>query len=421
MRQSTPLTVPGRRTPAPGSPTVPLTKSRPPAAAAGAAAARETGRDRTADRDGGADGPALGGHHRGWRVHRAAPGPADGAGGGLLKTGVPRRGVPRFDPRCVLDEDGLLRELARRGVPRIPRAHHSAAGLQQHDYIEGVVLSRLRPPGTRLSVRQLGELQQLFGHLARVTPQALALLHSCPPANRPRTSGDFLRALLRFTRERVHQRYAHQWPGLFEGLGVQPQVLAEDGPLGRAGGRLTDRPFCLLHGDLHRENLIVGAGDGALWTIDWELALIGDPVYDLATHLHLMRYPAAQQRTLILRWAGTMEAALPGAAAGLDRDLPRYLHYKRVQSVITDGIRHAQAVCQAPPERLGAELAAAGRVLARVLQQAAGPLGLVRVPGPAEIERHYALLVRGTGPAGGTPDGHIPAPRAPLDSELAAG
>lgn len=54
---------------------------------------------------------------------------------------------------------------------------------------------------------------------------------------------------------------------------------------------LTDRPRKLLHGDLHSKNFVVDRS-GHLWTIDWELALVGDPLYDLATHLHLMGYTA---------------------------------------------------------------------------------------------------------------------------------
>jgi dihydroneopterin aldolase len=341
-----------------------------------------------------ASGPEklLGGHHRSWQVRRGSPGPG-GAPAPLIKTGIPHRGVPRFDPRCVLDEDGLLRELGRRGLPRIPRAHRSARGLQNHDYIEGIALSRLKPPGTRLTARQLDDLIELFTHLATVTPGRLALLHSCPPAHRPRTSADFLRALLRFTRERVYRRNSPRFPGLLTALGVGPRILAEDGPLARSADRLTDRPFCLLHGDLHRDNLIVAAGDGALWTIDWELALLGDPLYDLATHLHLMRYPRAQERVLLGRWAAAMEAVRPGASAGMSRDLTRYLHYKRVQSVVTDGIRNAQAVSQAPPERLAGQLADTGRQLSRALQNAAVPLGLARVPSPGRIARLYTELV----------------------------
>ncbi|WP_130799418.1 aminoglycoside phosphotransferase family protein [Streptomyces otsuchiensis] len=334
---------------------------------------------------------APAGHHRSWQVHRLPAG-ASRSPGGRVKTGEPHLGVPRFDPRCVLDEDGLLRELARRGVPRVPRAHQAAPGLQTHDYIEGHALSALRPPGTWLTGRQLGDIMQLFGHLGSVGPVGLGTLHSCPPFERPRSSNEFLWSLLRFTRTRVYRRHAPLLPGLFAGLGIRPEAVAAGGPLGRAAARLTGRPFCLLHADLHRDNLIVADADSALWTIDWELALIGDPLYDLATHLHLMRYPRAQEGAVINRWAHTMEAVLPGAAAGLDTDLTRYLKYKRVQSAITDAVRNADAVRAAPPERLPEQLAATATEMHHILARAAAPLGLLRVPTAARIERSYAAL-----------------------------
>lgn len=339
----------------------------------------------------------LDGHHRSWQVHHAPPG-GDTPPGARLKTGEPRHHVPRFDPRCILDEDGLLRRLERRGVPRVPRAHRTANGLQTHDYIEGTALSAPHPPGSWLTANQVGHVTELFGHIAGLGPADLATLHNCPPATRPTDSASFLQSLLRFTRVRVHRRYAPLLPGLFAALGVRPDAVAPDGPLGRSARHLTGRPFCLLHGDLHRDNLIVSASDGALWTIDWELALVGDPLYDLATHLHLMRYPRAQEAAVVHRWATAVESVLPGAAAGLEADLPRYLRYKRVQSVLTDTVRNADAVRSAPPDRLAAQLATSAAQMHDVLLRAAGPLGLLRVPTATRVEHAYAAL-RGLTPA----------------------
>ena len=52
---------------------------------------------------------------------------------------------------------------------------------------------------------------------------------------------------------------------------------------------LVKRPGrCLVHGDFSPKNVLVG--DGGLWVIDFEVAHVGDPVFDLAfliTHLVL--------------------------------------------------------------------------------------------------------------------------------------
>ncbi|GAA1933009.1 phosphotransferase [Streptomyces sodiiphilus] len=337
----------------------------------------------------------LNGYHRDWHVLRPE---GELAPLGRLKTGGPRPGIHHFDPRCFTVEEDLLIELALLGVPRIAPVYLIGPignEIRAHGYIEGEPLSRPHPPGTALTPRQLDQLSELFGRLATVRPAALALLHDCPPGQWPRDSAEFLHWLVRFTRERVWEVHRPVFEGLFTALGIDPGVLAEDGPPARDADRLADRPACLLHGDLHRDNLIVDEAAGDLWTIDWELALLGDPLYDLATHLHLMRYPEAQQRDVLAMWARTVEAALPGASAGMAADLPRYLRYKRVQSVFTDVIRHGLTVLDAPGEELPARLARTAKAIPAVLHSAAGPLRLRRVPSPGDVEAAYAALRAG--------------------------
>ncbi|WP_059005796.1 aminoglycoside phosphotransferase family protein [Streptomyces specialis] len=362
--------------------------------------------------------PALRGHHRIWQVLRAE---GELAPLGRLKAGRPRPGAPRFDPRCFDNEEDLLIELALLGVERIAPVYRIGPGdLRVHGFIEGEPLSVSRPPGTPLHDAELAQLAALFGRMATVSPDALALTHRCPAGLRPRTSRDFLRGLIRFTRRRVWGVHRPRLGGLFTALGVDPGVLAPTGPLAREAALLTDRPFCLLHADLHRDNLIVAESDGLLWTIDWELALIGDPVYDLATHLHLMGYPPAQEREFPERWARAVRESLPGAAAGLSRDLPRYLAYKRVQSVFTDVIRQAHVVRSTPAAELPAQLARTGEAVSAVIRRAARTLGLGRVPGPRAVEAAYAAFgatraprVRSAAPA-------TPSPAAPAATGTAA-
>ncbi|WP_326597617.1 aminoglycoside phosphotransferase family protein [Streptomyces sp. NBC_01803] len=367
--------------------------------------------------------PALRGHHRIWQVLRAE---GELASLGRLKVGRPRPGAHRFDPRCFDNEEDLLIELALLGVERIAPVYRVGPGdIRVHGYIEGEPLSVPRPPGTALTDSELDELTAMFGRLATVSPAALALMHRCPVGLRPRTGRDFLRGLVRFTRRRVYAVHRPALGGLFAALRVDPAVLAPTGPLAREAALLTDRPFCLLHADLHRDNLIVAESDGGLCVIDWELALIGDPVYDLATHLHLMRYPPEQEREVLARWARAVDESLPGAAAGLSRDLPRYLAYKRVQSVFTDVIRQAYQVRSTPSAELPAQLARTGEVVSTVLGRAAHVLGLRRVPGPRAVEAVYAAFsaapipatrARSAAPA---PPSAAPSPAAPAATRRA--
>ncbi|MCX4406048.1 MULTISPECIES: phosphotransferase family protein [unclassified Streptomyces] len=58
------------------------------------------------------------------------------------------------------------------------------------------------------------------------------------------------------------------------------------GRISSLGDRLLETHRCLVHGDFSPKNVLVG--DSGLWVIDWEVAHVGDPVFDLAfllTHL----------------------------------------------------------------------------------------------------------------------------------------
>ena len=56
----------------------------------------------------------------------------------------------------------------------------------------------------------------------------------------------------------------------------------------------SERLPVLCHCDVHRKNLLVDKDD-RLWLLDWELALIGDPLYDIAIHFQKMRYNTAEK------------------------------------------------------------------------------------------------------------------------------
>jgi aminoglycoside phosphotransferase (APT) family kinase protein len=65
---------------------------------------------------------------------------------------------------------------------------------------------------------------------------------------------------------------------------------------------LAPRRTVLLHGDLNPWNL-VRREDGGLTLIDWEMAMVGDPLYDLVRHMHLTPTRPDIRRRLLERWA----------------------------------------------------------------------------------------------------------------------
>ncbi|PVE07141.1 phosphotransferase [Streptomyces scopuliridis] len=268
------------------------------------------------------------------------------------KLRAPRPGLLWFDRRCFASEDLLLTALQGR-ITRIPEIIEVGGGVCLQGFIEGGTLDggagclpgRYLPGrglSRGLSRRHVDQLEQFFNELVSIDPKKLEereVKRVCAAADRT-DDGDsaaFLDRLIGFTEDQVYRRHGEPYQGLFEELGVGAEALVR---LRKRAVELHRRPFSLLHCDLHRKNLIVDRR-GDLWIIDWELAMIGDPLYDLATHLHLMRYPRREEARVARRWQRAVERARAGSSYGWEDDLPLLLAYKRVQSVYTDVIRTA--------------------------------------------------------------------------------
>jgi hypothetical protein len=293
-----------------------------------------------------------------------------------LKLREQRFDVDRFDARCFSSEDALLIVLADH-IPRVPTVLTIADGVSVHNFIEGETLAQAVPTGAPLPERHLVQIEALFRSLAAFDVARLdGLKRVCVSGSRDRDSDDsgaFLQSLVDFTHTEVCQAHLPQFGELFEDLGISDDALPA---FGKEAPPLTTRPYALLHGDLHRENFIVDPR-GRLWTIDWELARIGDPVYELATHLHLMRYSDRQMWEVLHRWRRAVEEVRPGATRGVEQDLPVYLGYKRLQSVYTDVIRSATTL-RDDADRSRAKTEHVATTVARSLARAHGVLGMRR-------------------------------------------
>ncbi|MEV6547644.1 phosphotransferase [Streptomyces sp. NPDC051597] len=329
------------------------------------------------DGDRGVTGPLQGHHHEAYAIV-LPPGNPLGAEYTRGKLRERRENLFWFDRRTFASEDALLMALRGR-VSRIPHCAEFTEGLFLQGFIEGRTLPRARCGLGRLSRRHMIQLGVFFRELAAVEHGKLSLEllpekqygpgGGPPPPVRDGDSAGFLGRLIDFTQFQVYGKHVAEFGALFDSLGVSAMSLQG---LRERAARLTERPFSLVHGDLHRRNLIVDAA-GDLWFIDWELAMIGDPLYELATHLHLMDYPECDARRVKNVWREAVGAARPGACEGWERDLPHLLAFKRAQSVYTDVIRTAAAL-----------LVGAG-ALALVAGVVAGPPGVIAGPGPSRL------------------------------------
>lgn len=69
---------------------------------------------------------------------------------------------------------------------------------------------------------------------------------------------------------------------------------------------VTLREPALLHGDLNPWNLVRRDDSLALTIIDWEMAMVGDPLYDLVRHMHLTPTRPEIRDRIFRRWARTL-------------------------------------------------------------------------------------------------------------------
>ncbi|MER7727870.1 phosphotransferase [Streptomyces sp. NPDC096323] len=339
-------------------------------------------------------GPLKGYHHETY----AFPLPAgDGSGRQTWwKCRDPRAGLLWFDLRAFASERELVRAL-QGSITRIP-AVIEREEVSLYTFVEGRTLGEVCPPGQPLSARHSGQLGVLFGELVSVRPESVLAsagwVAGGHPAGWKDDSAAFLAQLIDFTDVHIYQRHLPRYHALFRDLGIPGGAL--DG-LREATRALVPRPSALLHGDLHRENFIVDGRDD-LWTIDWELAVVGDPLYDLATHLHLMGYPADQESRITGIWRRAVEGARPGSSEGWEADLPVLRAYKRAQSVYTDVIRTALALGELTAEQRLRQLARPVRRIEGALAAARRTLGLTREPSADSVAAAYARWFKDAAP-----------------------
>lgn len=225
-------------------------------------------------------------------------------------------------------------------VPSAPRLVHAGADpdFQIHEFVEGRRVDDLAPDGKPLPEPVLEAIGTFFAHLLRVPPYALPPV----PPDWPR-DGDtpaFAGRLLGLVRTIRHRGDAST-SALYDALGVPGDPCAL---LQARAAALPARPFRLLHADIHRKNMIL-TGQNHVVFLDWELALWGDPVYDLADHLHKTSPTPADRTAITTAWH---HAAPPECREQWHEALDYYLAYEAVKSAIVDTVRWGRRIATEP-------------------------------------------------------------------------
>lgn len=223
----------------------------------------------------------------------------------VLRRQPPGRARSTQGLSSVAAEAGLVRLAGKAGVPVPEIAFELPTGSPAGD---GYAMARVTGETVGTRVLKLPELEAARKGLARQCGEVLARLHAAQGYDNlglrsqgPIEALDALEARHRATgQDRPVFEYALRW-------------LHDHLP--------ADAPRVLLHGDFRNGNLVVGP-DGLVAVLDWELAHIGPPEYDLAwICVPSWRF---QRPDLPVGGFGTREELLAGYAdaggAPIDRD-----------------------------------------------------------------------------------------------------
>ncbi len=230
---------------------------------------------------------------------------------------------------------------------------------QIHEFVDGDLLESVAPVGKPVPTGLIRDALALFAELIRVPAEVLPAKNQSWPED-----GDtpaFAERLSEVSTG-IHRDFMSRHPGLLSDLGIPADPL---GPLLTRWRDLRSRPFRLVHCDVHRKNIILRRGGGEAVFIDWQLALWGDPLYELASHIHKMGYLPHEREQVVAGW---VDIVPPECSVGWRGDLQIYLAHERVKSAFVDGVRYTGLYAKTPvsggrrraiAERLAAKLAAA--------------------------------------------------------------
>jgi aminoglycoside phosphotransferase (APT) family kinase protein len=251
---------------------------------------------------------------------------------GPVNVRIPIPGAGIMDLRLWREQE-ILPAIAPyiRHAPRLLHASDEPP-YQVHEFIEGSVLNSIAPRGVLVPPHVPADVVALLTELSTIPRDTLP----ATPVDWPRGADTtaFARRLSGLT-EQVYATHRDRYARQFQAFGFPADPL---GPVETAWPTLTRRPLVCVHSDIHRKNMIIQ--DGRSYFLDWELAVWGDPVYDLAVHFHKMGYTSAEHDHVLALWQAALR---PECIAGWERDLDIYLAHEQIKSAIVDTVRYSQA------------------------------------------------------------------------------
>ena len=126
--------------------------------------------------------------------------------------------------------------------------------------------------------------------------------------------------------ESIWKIYKNKYYSLYNLLNINDSIILKLRKLTNVIN--SNRPLCLIHGDRHKNNMI--KKDNTLFFIDWDLSCVGDLAYDIAFHIHQMKYNQEDLEYFLLN----LNNKLPNEYKPILNDINNYLCFITVRSVI---------------------------------------------------------------------------------------
>lgn len=244
----------------------------------------------------------------------------------------PKEDVEQFDPRPFKEHD-VYKLIADQGLPA-PNLFYVSPDedFQVFEFINGALVDELCPPGQEITENHIERITKFYKKVAQLELDVSDVISKDWPLKGPQLI--FLEKLFEKSWF-VYKDHQNTHRHIYEFLKLPEDPYAIF--LKRAG-ELTKRPWRLIHSDLHRQNMIEKE-DGQLIMIDWELALYGDILYCVASHLHRSRFFPDEKELIAKR---IYEALPQDFQKNYMKDLSFYLDFEALSSIIGDTVRFPQ-------------------------------------------------------------------------------
>jgi len=217
-------------------------------------------------------------------------------------------------------------------VPSVIYVSNSPA-YQVHEFLQATLVDEIAPRGKRLPSHFISDVVNLISNLQEQSSDWLL-----PYLENWVAIGDcnsFFDRVANFNYS-LYAKYSLEYNDLFFQLGIPSNTRQI---LEGKRKKLSRRSFALCHCDIHRKNCLIR--NDTTYFIDWELALFGDPAYDIGVHLSKIEYQSDEEEEFLeLLSKRTTKTFLNG----IIEDIQMYRDHEDVKAILISAIRYHKVI-----------------------------------------------------------------------------